>query len=65
MSVYGFTPLQLVISKSMVFPGMTTGSFATDSAYDDVNVCQIMEQHFEIIMKLREVEFSKKKDTHG
>ena len=38
VNVLGYTPLQLVTSKNVVFPGMTTGTPATDSLYDDDRV---------------------------
>ena len=30
-----FTPLQLVMGKNIVFPGISTGNIATESMYDD------------------------------
>ena len=44
----------------MVFPGITTGTLATDSLYDDESVRRIMERHYEMMKKFREAEFSKK-----
>ena len=35
VNVHGFTPLQLVTGKSVIFPGILTGTVATDSLYRD------------------------------
>jgi len=56
----GFTPLQLVTDKNIVFPGITTGNTATESMYDDEMVRAIMERHRLIMKDFREQEFSKK-----
>ena len=60
VNVHGYTPLQLVTGKNVVFPGLSTGDVATDSLYDDESVRKIMERHYEIMKEFRELEFSKK-----
>ena len=60
VNVHGYTPLQLVTGKNVVFPGLSTGDEATDSLYDDELVWKIMERHYEIMKEFRELEFSKK-----
>ena len=35
VNILGYTPLQIVMGKNVVFPGLSTGSIATDSLYDD------------------------------
>ena len=45
VNVLGYSPLQLVTGKSMVFPGFATGNEGTDSLYDDEMVRRIMERH--------------------
>ena len=52
--------LQLVTGKCIVLPGLTNGSVATDSMYDDETVGRIMELHYKIMKKFREQEFKKK-----
>ena len=60
MIVLRFTPLQLVIGKSIVLPGLNNGNVVTDSEYDDEAVRKIMERHYEMMKEFRELEFSKK-----
>ena len=60
VNVLGYSPLQLMTGKSIVFPGLTTGNTATDSLFDDEAVRKIMERHHEMMRKFREVEFSRK-----
>ena len=60
VNVLGYTPLQLVTSKSIVFPGLSTGTIVTDSLYDDELVRTIMERHYKIRTEFGEVEFSRK-----
>ena len=60
VNVLGYTPLQLVTSKSVVFPGLSTGTMVMDSLYDDESVRKIMERHYKIRTEFREAEFSRK-----
>ena len=53
------TLLQLLTEKNVFFPRITIGSIVIDSLYDNDCVERIMEQHFKIIRKFREVEFRK------
>ena len=43
VNVLGYSPLQLVTGKSIVFPGLTTGNEVTESLYDDEAIRKIME----------------------
>ena len=43
VNILGFTPLQLVTGKNVVFPGISTGNMATQSLYDDERVRMINE----------------------
>ena len=43
-----------------MFPGLSTGTVATDSLYDDELVRKIMERHYELMKEFRELEFSRK-----
>ena len=43
VNTLGYTPLQLVTGKNVMFPGLLTESVATDSLYDDELVRKIME----------------------
>ena len=69
MNVLGFSPLQLMTGKNVVFPGITSGNEAMDSHYDDEVVRRIMECHFELMKEFREIELSRKlkkaKDTRA
>ena len=56
----GYSPLQLVTSKSVVFPEFVTGNEATDSLYDDEMVRKIIERHYKMMKEFREQEFTKK-----
>ena len=56
----GFTPLQLVTGKNIVFPGISTGNIATESMYDDKMVRKIMDRHRLLMKEFREQEFSRK-----
>ena len=60
VNVLGYSPLQLMTKKSIVFPSLTTGNTTTDSLYDNEAVRKIMERHHKIMRKFREVEFSRK-----
>ena len=62
VNTLGFTPMQLVTGKSVVFPGISTGNIATESLYDDEMVRSIMERHRVIMKEFREQEFSRKLD---
>ena len=44
VNVLGYSPLQLMTGKSIMFPGLTTGDTATESLYDDETVRKIMER---------------------
>ena len=60
VNILGYSPLQLMTGKSITFPGLTTGDTATESLYDDETVRKIMERHYELMRRFREVEFSRK-----
>ena len=60
VNTLGFTPLQLVTGKNVVFPGISTGNIATESLYDDEGVRRIMERHRMLMKEFREQEFSRK-----
>ena len=60
VTVRGYSPMQLVTGKSIVFPGITTGNEVTESLYDDEAIRRIMERHYELRKKFREIEFSRK-----
>ena len=60
VNVLGYSRLQLVTGKSIVFPGLTTGNKVTGLLYDDEAIRKIMERHYELMKKFREVEFSRK-----
>ena len=60
VNTLGFTPLQLVTGKNIVFPGISTGDIQTESLYDDEMVRNIMERHRVLMKEFREQEFSKK-----
>ena len=56
--VSGYTPLQLVMGKSVTYQG----NEATESLFEDKGVRQIMERHFEVGKKFREMKFGAKLD---
>ena len=60
--VSGYTPLQLVTGKSVTYPGISQGNEATESAFEDEGVRRIMEKHFEVRKKFREMKFGVKFD---
>ena len=60
VNVLGYSPLQLVTGKNVIFPGITTGNVATESLYDNELVRKIMERHYELMKEFRESEFSRK-----
>ena len=60
VNVLGYSHLQLVTGKKMVFPAFVTGNKAKDSLYDDEMVRKIMERHYEMMKEFREQEFTKK-----
>ena len=49
VNVLGYSPLQLVMGKNVIFPGLTTGNVVTESLYDDEMVRKIMERHYELM----------------
>ena len=63
VNTLGFTPLQLVTGKNVMFPGVSSGNIVTESLYDDEGVKKIMERHGYINKKYREQEFSRKSKT--
>ena len=46
VNVLGFSPLQLVTGKNVLYPELVTGNGATYSLYDDEMVRKIMERHW-------------------
>ena len=60
MNILGFSPLQLVTGKNVIFPGLSVGNIATELLYDDKLVRKIMERHYELMKEFRESEFSRK-----
>ena len=58
--VSGYTPLQLMTGKSVMYPGIAQGNEATESMYENEGVRRIMEGHFEVGKKFRELEFGSK-----
>ena len=60
VNVLGFQPLQMMICKSVMIPGLTIGNIATDSVCDDEMIRNIMERHYMMMKEFRELEFSKK-----
>merc|ERR1712030_98948 len=63
VNVLGYSPLQLMTGKSIMFPGLTTRDTATDSLYDNETVRKIMETHYDLMRKFREAEFLRKLRT--
>ena len=60
VNIFGFHPLQLMIGKSVMIPGLTMGNMAMDSVYDDEMIRNIMEWHYMMMKEFRELEFSQK-----
>ena len=62
MIINGYNSLMLMTEKSLMYPGVSTGNIASESMYEDEGVRQIMESHFEVGRKIRELEFGMKLD---
>ena len=60
VNVLGYSPLQLVTGKSIVLPGLNNGNVVTESEYDDEAVRKIIERHYGMMKKFRQLEFGKK-----
>ena len=60
VNTLGFTPLQLVTGKNIIFPGISAGNISTESLYDDEAVRKIMERHSFMTRAFREMEFNRK-----
>ena len=60
MNVLGYDPMSLVTGKAVSFPGVTTGTVATDSGFSSEHIQRIMERHREIGKMFRECEFGRK-----
>ena len=60
--VSGYNPLSLMMGKSVIHLGISTGNVATESMYEDEAVRKTMEKHFEIANEFREIEFGSKID---
>ena len=60
--VCGYNPLTLMIGKSVLHLGISTGNVATESMYEDEAVRKAIEKHFEISKEFREIEFGSKID---
>ena len=52
VNVLGFSPLQLVTGKNVLYPELVTGNGATYSLYNDEMVRKIMERHYGLMMAL-------------
>ena len=61
--VSGFTPLQLIKGKSLIFPGLSLGNEVTESMFEDEGVRTIIERQREVGKKFREYEFGRKLET--
>ena len=59
--ISGYTPLQLMTGSSAVFSGISKGNEVTESMLEDEGVQMIIEGHFEVGKKLRELEFFKER----
>ena len=59
VNTFGYSPLQLVIGKSIVLPGLNDGNIVTESEYQEKAVRRIMERHYGMMKEFRELEFSK------
>ena len=57
VNVLGYDPMSLVTGKAVSFPGVTTGTVATDSSE---HIQRIMERHREVGKTFRECEFGRK-----
>ena len=60
MNVLGYDPMSLITGKAVSFPGITTGTLATDSAFTSEYIQRIMERHKEVTEEFRKEEYSKK-----
>ena len=56
----GYSPMQLVTGKSVVFPGLTTGNMSTDSAFDSEYVQRIMSRHIKMMGEFQIAEYNDK-----
>ena len=56
----GYSPMQLVTEKSVVFPGLTTGNMSTDSAFDSEYVQRIMSRHTKMMGEFQIAEYNDK-----
>ena len=55
VNTFGFSPMQLVTGKNIFFPGITTGTEATITLYDDQMVRRIMECHYGLVKEFRKL----------
>jgi hypothetical protein len=62
-NVLRYDMMSLVTGKSVIIPGVSCGSVATDSVFDSEAIKLILERHLEIMKKFREVEYSAKLKT--
>ena len=60
VNVLGYQPLQSVRSESVMIPRLTMGDMANDLLFDDGMIRRVMEPHYIMIKKFRELELSKK-----
>ena len=56
----GYSPMQLVTGKSVIFPGLSTGTISSDSPFDSEYVRQIMIRHIELMKEFQVAEYSEK-----
>ena len=59
----GYSPMQLVTGKSVIFPSVTTGNMSTDSAFDSEYVKRIMSRHIKMMNEFQIAEYTDKLNT--
>ena len=60
MMICGYTPIQLMLGKSVTYSRVSEGNTASESTFEDEVVRRIMESHFAVGKKFRELEFGAK-----
>ena len=53
VNVLGYSPLQLVIGKCIVIPGLNHGNVVMESEYDDEAMRKILEGHYGMMKVFR------------
>ena len=59
----GYSPLQLVTGKAVIFPGITTGNIASDSSFDSESVKKIMMRHMAMMKEFQVAEYTDKLES--